>query len=222
MKVNIGPYKNYLSTHGIKCDYLELRYGEEEWYLVSESAYTRLDNIVIKFLKTIDSCLQPINKLFNTRKIKVHIDRYDVFSMDHTLSLIIVPMLKQLRRQKQGSPIVDAEDVPDYLRPRNEPNEDNDYVDDTHHARWDWVLDEMIWAFEQHADDNETDQFHHNLDNMRVKFEKTESNLSTLKVESVDESKPAHYYDIEGYKKHENRKAEGRRLFAKYYNGLWD
>jgi hypothetical protein len=222
MKVNIGPYKNHISTHGIKCDYLEFRYGEDEWYQVPKSKYTRLDKIVIGFLKTINSCLEPINKLFNNRKINVRIDKYDVWSMDYTLSLIIVPMLKQLRRQKHGSPHVDAEDVPDYLRPRNEANEDNDYVDDTHHARWDWVLDEMIWAFEQHADDNETDQFHHNLDNMSVKFEKTESGLSTLKFESEDENKPAHHYDIEGHKKHENRKAEGRRLFAKYYNGLWD
>lgn len=221
MKVNIGPYKDYLSTHRIKCDYLELMYGEK-WYDIKEEQYVWIDHLVAGFLDGIDFCLKPINKLFYNRKVKVHIDKYDVWSMDHTLALIIDPMLKQLRRQKHGSPHVDSEDVPDYLRPKEEANADNDYLDDTLHARWDWVLDEMIWTFEQHAADDDSQQFHHNSDNIDIKFEETHSGLSTLMFGSKDESKPAHHFDSKAYKKHSDRKANGRRLFAKYYEGLWD
>ena len=41
---------------------------------------------------------------------------YDTWSMDHTLALIIVPMLKQLKETKHGAPNVDASDVPMYLK----------------------------------------------------------------------------------------------------------
>ena len=44
------------------------------------------------------------------RKIDyVKIDRWDTWSMDHTLSYIILPMLKQLKDSKHGGPRVDDE-----------------------------------------------------------------------------------------------------------------
>ena len=45
------------------------------------------------------------------RTVYVKIDKYDTWSMDHTLSLIIVPMLKQLKATQHGSPNVDDEDL---------------------------------------------------------------------------------------------------------------
>jgi len=79
------------------------------------------------------------------QKVKVHIDKWDTWSMDHTLAPIILPMLKQLKETKHGAPYVDPDDCPKDLRPK----EQNEYgTDDTHFARWDWVLDEMIYAFD--------------------------------------------------------------------------
>ena len=49
------------------------------------------------------------------RDIQVQIDPWDTWSMDHTLAHIILPMLKQLRNTKHGSPNVDNTDVPEYL-----------------------------------------------------------------------------------------------------------
>ena len=46
------------------------------------------------------------------RNIKVHIDPYDTWNMDSTLSHIILPMLIQVRETKHGSPVIDDEDVP--------------------------------------------------------------------------------------------------------------
>lgn len=73
----------------------------------------------------------------------IHIDQYDTWSMDCTLALIIAPMLKQLKENTHGAPFVDNEDVPEELRSES----DTLGLGDTHFQKWDWVLDEMIWAF---------------------------------------------------------------------------
>src|ERR1035438_9649523 len=38
------------------------------------------------------------------RKISVRIDKWDTWALDHSLALIIVPCLKQLKKQYQGLP----------------------------------------------------------------------------------------------------------------------
>lgn len=97
---------------------------------------------------------QWFNDLFD-RKIKIKIHHYDTWSMDHTLALIIHPMLVQLQATKHGSPVVDEEDVPENLRKSAAPPVENTWdTDDNFHKRWDWVLNEMIWAFEQIADND--------------------------------------------------------------------
>jgi hypothetical protein len=46
----------------------------------------------------------------------VKIDSWDTWSMYTSLGLIALPMLKQLRKEKHGSPYVDLEDVPEELQ----------------------------------------------------------------------------------------------------------
>ena len=69
--------------------------------------------------------------------------------MDHSLAKIIHPMLLKLKETKQGSPNVDLEDVPEYLRPSD--SQYNYYeegkLDVYFHDRWDYVVDTMIYAF---------------------------------------------------------------------------
>jgi hypothetical protein len=96
--------------------------------------------------------------------IEVHIDKYDTWSMDHTLAPIILPMLKQLQETKHGAPLVDDEDVPEELKSTSAPTKENDWdTDDNWHKRWDWVLDEMIYAFDCKA----------NKDDVIMRFENT-------------------------------------------------
>ena len=86
----------------------------------------------------------------NDQKVKVQIDKWDTWNMDCTLAHIIVPMLIQLKQAKQGAPYVDDCDVPDSIKSTSAPPKENDYdVDQFHFDRWDYVLDEMIWAFGQ-------------------------------------------------------------------------
>ena len=46
------------------------------------------------------------------REISVKIDKWDTYSMDHTLAMIAHPMLVQLRDTTHGSPFVVFEDRP--------------------------------------------------------------------------------------------------------------
>jgi hypothetical protein len=81
---------------------------------------------------------------------QITIHKWDTWSMDHTLSYIIVPMLIQLKDTKHGAPNVDYNDVPEELRPSEEWIKRYNYDGETDpyfFIRWDWILDEMIWAF---------------------------------------------------------------------------
>lgn len=147
----------------------------------------------------------------------VRIDRWDTWSMDHTLADIVLPMLRQLQATKHGAPFVDDEDVPEELRSTAADPKENEWdTDSNHFLRWDWVLDEMIWAFEQKVTDDAEGQFfdHSAYDVGRLGnkewLDDVNNNVSKVK------------YDQEGHKKWQDRKANGFRLFGKYFEALWD
>jgi hypothetical protein len=137
------------------------------------------------------------------QSVKVRIDRYDTWSMDATLAHIILPMLKQLKETKHGAPYVEMADVPKELQmtvhEKTAWKVDSE-VDEGWHDRWDWVLDEMIHAFEQKAKDDWMEQF----------STPDPSSEWGIKV------------DHEGLNKEQARITNGFRLFGKYYEGLWD
>lgn len=93
------------------------------------------------------------------RLIHVHIDPWDTWSMDETLALIVLPMLIQLKDTKHGSPYIEDVDVPHLPKQGNTSDgsmqydmfasdEHDDLVWSQFEKRWNWVLDEMIFAFE--------------------------------------------------------------------------
>jgi hypothetical protein len=227
MKVHIGSYKSDLIPIGRWERKYEFWRKPDTYYLPEED-YTWYDKLVMGFFDKLNTLVRPLNRWANEgkRKIKVHVDSYDVWGADHTLALIIHPVLVELQKQKHGSPNVDDSDVPENLKSTSaHPKEHEWDTDDNHHARWDWVLNEMIWAFEQHTyDDCNDDQFHHNVDQLDMQFEPIEgSTASKLKLNhQKDPTKPAYWIDEEGKKAHYDRIANGRMLFAKYYGGLWD
>jgi len=158
------------------------------------------------FCQGIQSVLDFIHPKINYVKI----DKWDTWSMDYTLSFIIVPMLKQLQETKHGAPFVDDEDVPEELKSTSAPPKEDEYhTDENHFKRWDWAIAEMIWAFEQNIDTNSEEKFfdHAEWDEKEKDFGK---NLHKIKI------------DQPGLKAHQDRKANGFRLFGKYYSGLWD
>lgn len=160
------------------------------------------------FLNPFCKVLEKILKIVKPSIRYVKIDYYDTWSMDHTLSYIVLPMLKQLKETKHGSPFTDDEDVPDDLKStKSKPKENEWDTDDNHFKRWDWILDEMIWAFEQQVDDTESQFFDH-----------SESELTDDFVERIEKIK----FDEDGFKAYQKRKTNGFRLFGKYMEALWD
>jgi len=204
MKIYIGPYRSrWIST--IHDRHMMRRYGLEwtdnaDW---KDRAWEKAEDVLQWIYNhTINLYLDKVELT-----VKVRIDRHDTWSMDHTLAHIVVPMLKQLKETKHGSPFVDDSDVPDELKSTNAPPKENDYdIDDNHHARWEWVLAEMIWAFEQKTrDDWESDYYGEWIED--------ESKTFGGDFESVDR---------EGMKAHQDRMSNGFRLFGRYYECLWD
>ena len=230
MKVKIGPYKS---------DIIPIRSWERSYEFwrkpvtcyLPEEEYTWYDKIVFGFFNKLENLFLPINRWANQRKrkIKVQVDYYDIWSADHTLAMIIHPTLVKLKEHQHGYPHVDNDDVPEELRFEMTEEEKQNWdgsVDDKHEARWNYILDEMIWAFEQHADPYDNDaQFHHNSDQLEMVFTPLEdgTKASTLSFNhQKDPTKPKYWVDHEGKKKHHERMKNGVRLFAKYYESLWD
>lgn len=149
------------------------------------------------------------------QKVNVRIDKWDTWNMDTTLAHIVIPMLKQLKVTKHGAPYVDLDDVPEQLR--TPPKIDTYEVDEKHFERWDWVMDEMIFAFESKLNRWE-DQFW------------TRSPKLDLSEHPEDEGKeitPLRWLDTgecdwEGRRAVEERIQNGFQLFGKYYQSLWD
>ena len=98
-----------------------------------------------------------LNKPGSKKEIHhVKIDKFDTWNMDVTLAYIIVPMLKQLKEVKHGAPFVDNEDVSDELRASDEDlhtYSKNGETDEHYFDRWDYVMDEMIFAFQSKLDE---------------------------------------------------------------------
>ena len=171
----------------------------------------RIEPISTAIRVVLDFIHPPINY--------VKIDRWDTWSMDHTLAHIILPMLKQLDKEKHGAPFTEDDDVPEYLRSHMAQPKENEWdTDSLHFMRWDWILAEMIWAFEQEIKDDDESQFYdhsvYEKDDGKTNFDQFFKDISDgVKRTKVDE---------EGLKAHQKRKANGFRLFGKYYQNLWD
>ena len=225
MKVYIGPYKNWFGPHQLaeklcfwaKKDVVDeygskdypdyvFKFGEwlahGKWRGVDDIPQSKVNLFVDDEPETwLYRLMQWVDKK-KKRNIKIRIDKYDTWSMDTTLALIVLPMLKQLKETQHGSCHVDDEDLPESMRLTdgedqlthwhdqkcfdfyNDPELCKQNIQCDVHDKWNWVLDEMIWAFECLNDDN----LSFNLD------------------------------DLEKEKRINN----GLRLFGKYFRGLWD
>lgn len=149
---------------------------------------------------------------FNRNIRWVKIDHYDVWSMDHTLAHILVPMLKELQRVKHGAPNVDLADVPRHLHPTAAQQKKFNtigHTDPKFFKRWDWVLAEMIWAHEQFLLDDPDGRFY---DHSLAQDSKDDLNTQVSKIK----------VDRKGLKAYHDRWSNGLRLFGKYYRNLWD
>jgi hypothetical protein len=117
------------------------------------------------------------------RATRVEIEPHDTWSMDCTLALIIHPMLVQLKETTHGYP--------------NQLTEE----------RWNEILDEIIWAFEQKCKDDWQDDYYGDY------VEDPKNGPMAGSFEWVDH---------DGMRKHQERMTAGFKLFGEYYENLWD
>ena len=113
MKVKIGPYLNWYGPYQIADIVFFWTKAHDEvdrWdYRLKEKFGNWLSNT-----KVLDACNWIHEKRKRTEIVKIH--SYDTWSMDHTLSLIIHPMLVQLKNTNHGTPYTDDDDVPDLVK----------------------------------------------------------------------------------------------------------
>ena len=156
------------------------------------------------------------------RTVHVHIDPWDIWSMDTTLGHIVRPMLKMLKDKKHGAPMVDLEDVPEHLHPSEEERAAYDVdgtTDSKFFERWDWVMSEMVFAFESldgGANQDWEDQF--STGEYDFQWKKLEDGTSQM-VYGTNHTAET---DWDCRKEYAKRIQNGFRLFGKYYQNLWD
>ena len=180
MRVVIGPYPKFIGVRQIA------------------SLFPKMLRPHIEKLGWLD---RLCNYLYEKKKIKKEIilHPYDTWSADYTLSLIIVPVLKQLKDTSNTYGMVDEPDVPEGIEKESL-------------EAWHWALDMMIEAFTSDIDKEWESQY-------------VSGKMDYIITEEGGIIEGAyHTYDIdkEGYESRRNKIKRGRELFAKYYNQLWD
>jgi len=232
MKVKIGPYTNYFGPYQLaealcfwakpvkdeygfynKPDWVH-KFGE--WLahgsIERETAVGEVRSISREYNKTLLYKLLLWIDSKKHRKISIRIDAWDVYDASESLALIILPILEKIDKNKQGAPYVDNEDVPEHLR---STEVDKNGIDKNHFARWEYVLNEMIFAFRNKVQGNWESQFYSG--EVEWQFKKVEGEYSELTHGSNHTFK----VDREGKAQYYARIKNGYRLFGKYYDALW-
>jgi len=212
MKVRIRKYPTWFGPHKL-VDAIFFWAKDEDWVYSVGKWYgdTWLGNL---HYKLADHYMQ----WKESRRVKVELDPWDTWSMDHTLAEIVLPMLIQLKQTKHGAPNVDQEDVPENLRAGKleiEQYEKDGTTDALFFKRWNWVLDEMIFAFNSKLSDWE-ERFHSGEHD--ILWVELDEGMMEMQKGPND----THEWDQEGHCTYQDRINNGFRLFGKYYEALWD
>ena len=140
------------------------------------------------------------------RKMNIKIDKWDSWNADHTLALIIHPVLVQLHKTTHGYPGEKGMTA----------------------KKWNVILEKMIFAFNELKKDDWMDRFYSGksdvleycIDKNHKKVAKDDPTCigSTMKKGPNDTTK----FDKKGCATQYKKIVEGTMLFGKYYQHLWD
>jgi hypothetical protein len=137
------------------------------------------------------------------------------------MAKIIVPILKQIREKKAGSPGCMEEFAQtstgtsqltfDFYQ------EGDEQAWNKGHEHWQQIVDKMIWSFEQLVNEDWEEQFwivKPKLDMASYPEDKGQTVIPVRwKVQGV--------FDHRGCEEYSNRINEGLQLFGKHYHSLW-
>ena len=162
----------------------------------------------------------------SARKIRVRIDRWDVWSMEHTLSLIILPCLKLFRSNMHGYPgcFIEPECASGEVSPHTKPVvSPDDEQEEPGFIKWKAILDKMIWSFEEIAN------FGLNEPPFPDKIEEIKEEHVTGLGKGMPYTRTTTTYEegaVEAWKvlakAYQDKVNDGLKLFGEYYQHLWD
>ena len=167
------------------------------------------------------------------QKKSIRIDRHDTWNMAETLGEIILPMLKQLRASKHGSPggMKGFQEDSNHHWPQmtfDFYKEDDNKANDLGHKQWEAIMDKMVWSFEQICMEDRDDQFHtgkHDIiwTKVDVLGNEVDSTYTGEIYYRMDKGPlNTHAFDKDAYTKYYEKIQEGLDLFGEHYMGLWD
>lgn len=163
--------------------------------------------------------ISKVRGFFNREINYVKVDYWDAWHFPTTLAPIILPMLKSLRENKHGYGYVKFEDAPEYLTPPKSiisKEFDFDYLAS---QRYEWLIDELIWTFEQLLPDaNWEDLYRTGESEIDFEIREEDKGKDAIPLRWKKEA----VIDWEGIKAHEERIQNGLELFGKYMQTLWD
>ena len=155
MKVIIGNYRNnWISPYHILeriffwtdwSKYCRKTRNIDDWRELDSDEYVDYPQWVENLTTKLNPFCEALYKFLNIvypRIEYVKIDKFDTWNMDHTLALIVIPMLKQLRDDRMSSCEVFESDLPDELKSAEITDQ------------WNYILNEMLYAFETHIDES--------------------------------------------------------------------
>lgn len=167
----------------------------------------------------------------DSRNVDIQIDKFDTWSLDHSLALIILPALLQLKATGHGIPgnlaEVGGEDYNEQLSFDFYRETSNELFETVAVKRWEEMLDKMIWSFQQLVLDNWDDKYRHGAD-VEYDYIKASPWVNPITNQTEDTYKieiknpDDHWTDYEGMRVHKERMQEGFELFGKYFLNLWD
>lgn len=178
MRVYLGNYPKYFGPYQLV--------DKLFFFLSDEKKDKIVDWIPLKPFEWLD-------RRYNTRHIDIEIDEYDTWNADHTLALIIHPVLVKFRKNVYSFPSnIEDSDIP------NTVFNESDTKDTISLKKWEWILDEMIWAFSQILEEDYESQY----------FSFDQNNKIIV--------------DHDGLEAHNKRIQRGLMFFSKYYLHLWN
>jgi len=196
MIVKIGKYKNFFGIYHLADLFQKIGFKEETCENIG-------DFLGETFLKDFFLWINKKNK----RKTFVKIHKYDVWSLDHTLALIILPALKEYKNQMLESPSHPTTD---------EIKNFNDWLN---------IINKMIWSFEHIVNDSWQDKYYnwHKTKTWLPKPKRDEKPYDkALIIGFYDEERIDGTPDYKGLETKENEIRKGLELFGKYFTFLWN
>ncbi len=174
---------------------------------------------IAEALTPLCTCLYKVRNFFNREINYVKVDYWDAWHFPTTLSPIVLPMLKSLRENKHGYGYVKFEDAPEYLTPPKSIISEEFNFDYLAQYRHEWLIDELIWTFEQLLPDADWESLYQTGESeldMDIREEDKGNEFIELRWKKVAD------IDWDGRKAHAERIQNGLELFGKYMQSLWD